>query len=72
MGLVTKKELVCDRCAASVEVGESFHSLSMGELPDGWHRIDHDRVLCPECRPGYELLEARHKVELEDYISNAR
>lgn len=71
MGLVTKKALVCDRCGACIEVGEGFHSLSLADLPDGWHAIDHDRVLCAECHPGFELLKARHKVELEDYISNA-
>lgn len=71
MGLVTKKELVCDRCGASIEVDEGFHSLSLADLPDGWQRVDHDRVLCPECYPGYDLLKVRHKVELEDYISNA-
>lgn len=69
MGLVTKKELVCDRCGVSTEVAESFHSLSMDDLPGGWSRIDRDRVLCPECHPGYELLKARHKVELDDYLN---
>ena len=71
MGLVTKKALACDRCGASIEVDEGFHSLSLTDLSDGRQRVDHDRVLCPECYPGYDLLKARHKVELEDYISNA-
>lgn len=70
MGLVTKNILVCDRCGASVEACEGFTSLATGEMQDGWHRIDRERVLCPECFPGYELLKARHKVELEDYVAN--
>ena len=70
MPLVTKKALVCDRCGATVEVSDSFESMAVDEMPDGWRRIDCDRVLCPECHPGYELLRARHKVELEDYIAN--
>ena len=70
MGLVTKRALVCDRCGETVEVGADFLSLSAGEMPDGWHRIDQERVLCSECFPGYELLQARHKVELEDYVAN--
>lgn len=71
MGLVTKKVLVCDRCGASADVEEGFHSISVDSLPDGWHGIGRDRVLCHECHPGYELFLARHKVEIEDYISNA-
>ena len=71
MGLVTKKALVCDRCGASADVEDSFYSISIDSLPDGWRGIDRDRVLCPECYSGYDLLMARHKVEVEDYISNA-
>lgn len=70
MGLITKRALVCDRCGETVEVGANFLSLSTDEMPDGWCRIDRERVLCPECFPGYELLQARHKVELEDYIGS--
>ena len=69
--LVTKRALVCDRCGASTEVAEGFRSISMADLPEGRHRGGRDRVLCPECYPGYDLLKARHKVELEGYISNA-
>lgn len=71
MGLVTKRALVCDRCVEPVEVDEDFRSISMADLPEGRHRVGRDRVLCPECHHGHDLLEARHKVELEGYISNA-
>ena len=70
MGLVTKKALVCDRCGASVDVGEDFDMGLRSSMPDGWKSLDRERVLCPECYPGYELLLARHKIELEDYVSN--
>ena len=70
MGLVTRKSLVCDRCGAAIEVSDGFESMAVEEMPDGWHRIDREPVLCPGCFPGYELLKARHKVELEGYIAN--
>lgn len=69
MPLVTKKSLVCDRCGASHEVSDGFDEGLSRELPDGWKRIDRGRFLCPSCYPGYELMVARHKVELEDYIA---
>lgn len=59
MPLVTKKFLVCDRCGDSVEVGEAFDAGLATSLPDGWHRIERDRFLCPNCHPGYELMKAR-------------
>lgn len=71
MLLVTKRALIFDRCGASVEVDDGFHSISMADLPEGRHRVGRDRVLRPDGTQGYDLLKARHKVELEDYISNA-
>lgn len=69
MPLVTKKYLVCDRCGRSVEVAEALTLSVTDRLPDGWERVDGERVLCPECYPAYELMRARHKVETEEFLS---
>lgn len=71
MPVVTKKMLVCDRCGESVEVGECYSGCSLDECPEGWHRIANDRYLCPTCYPGYDLMLARHKVEIEAYFSQS-
>ena len=34
----------------------------------GWTRV-RDRALCPECSPQYEVMVARHKVEIDDYLN---
>lgn len=72
MGLVTKKVLQCDRCGTSVPVAADAVAFDVASGLDGWRRIDGDRFLCPDCSPGYDLLLARHKVELEDYIGGKR
>lgn len=69
MALVTKKLLECDRCGASVEVPETSVAFDVADGVPGWRRVDGERFLCPDCSPGYELLLARHRVELEDYIA---
>lgn len=69
MGLVTKKVLECDRCGASVPVPEGAKAFDVADGMPGWARVSGDRFLCPDCSPGYDLLLARHKVELEDYIT---
>lgn len=69
MPLVTKKYLVCDRCGRSVEVAGTFTLGATDRLPDGWERVDRERVLCPDCYPAYELMRARHKVETEEFMS---
>lgn len=69
MGLVTKKYLACDRCGDQVSVPASSVPFGVAESLDGWVRVGADRFLCPSCAPGYDLLVARHKVELDDYVS---
>lgn len=69
MGLVTSKTLVCDRCGAHTPVSENSSVFDVAESLDGWVRVGADRFLCPSCAPGYDLLVARHKVELDDYAS---
>lgn len=69
MPYVTKGFLICDRCGESVEVEEGFNVGLDIRLIDGWHCVESDRFLCPKCYPGYELMLARHKVEIEDYFS---
>ena len=72
MPVVTTKSLVCDRCGASVPIeSDGFTLFELDKTHPDWRRISGDRLLCPDCSPGYELLEARHKVELEDYIADA-
>lgn len=70
MGVNVSKSLVCDRCEKSVVVDEeSFTLFELNATHPDWMRVSGDRVLCPDCVPGYELIQARHKVELEDYIT---
>ena len=72
MGLVTTTKLVCDRCGASVALGKD--RLTPFEIRDehpDWHMVNEKIFLCPDCAQGYELLLARHKVELDDYIKGA-
>lgn len=69
MGLETTTKLVCDRCGASEPAQtETMASFELAERHPGWHAVDGKHLLCPDCAPGYELLLARHKVELDDYI----
>ena len=70
MGLVKKALLVCDRCGASIEVPEHSAPFDVADGRDGWVRVSQDRFLCPECSPGYRLLQARHEVERDDCITN--
>lgn len=69
MGFETRSYLVCDRCGASVEVANGFDPGLSVECPDGWARADGGRFLCPACYPGYDLMKARHKVEVEAFMS---
>lgn len=68
MGLVTRKELVCDRCGKSVPASDGAVAVGVAGEHPGWLRIGDNRFLCPDCAPGYELLVARHKVEIEGYV----
>lgn len=72
MGIVNTVSMVCDRCGKSIPVeSDSFTmcDLRSGQYP-GWISVSNSRILCPECSPGYDLLLAKHKVELENYITN--
>lgn len=70
MGFQVQKTLVCDRCGKSVPVAnEAVPAIEFREKFPGWAMVCGERALCPDCVPGYDLLTARHKVELEDYIS---
>ena len=69
MGLITNKTLICDRCGAHIPVAASSSAFDVADSLDGWVRVGADRFLCPSCAPGYDLLVARHKVELDDYVS---
>lgn len=62
--------LECDRCGESITVEDNAIAYDVVDSHKGWKHISQDRFLCPKCAEGYELLEARHKVELEDYIAN--
>lgn len=68
MGLKKISVLECDRCHNSIEVEENAIPFDVTHYHEGWLRVSGDRFLCPKCSEGYELLEARHRVELEDYI----
>lgn len=72
MGFRTQRTLVCDRCGASIPADDEVTaSFEFSRKFPGWEQVAGDRALCPECAPGYDLLIARHKVELEDYIARA-
>lgn len=71
MGFEIKKFLTCDRCGASVRLDDAAEPFDIPASCPGWQRIDGSRALCPDCAPGYALLQARHKVELEDYVQGA-
>ena len=70
MGIDKKTFVICDRCGKSIEVDDTVSLFDVSRSHEGWTRANADRILCPECSPGYELLLARHKVELEDYMSS--
>ena len=72
MGIEVQRHLVCDRCGASVALGgDQLASFELMDEYPGWHRVSERVFLCPDCAQGYELLLARHKVELDDYIKGA-
>ena len=65
---------VCDRCGETAEIPADYEpvpvpSIEMGSVLPGWRAVGNDRLLCPKCAEGYELVLARHKVELESFIS---
>lgn len=72
MGLETRKYLVCDRCGRSTEVDADATAYDATRDNAGWERTDGDRVLCPDCAPGFDLLLARHKVEIDEYLRGSR
>lgn len=62
---------VCDRCGETTEIDGDrgpVPSFEMGSVLPGWRAVGGDRLLCPRCGEGYDLIVARHKVELEDFI----
>lgn len=69
-GFEKKTFLVCDRCGFAVEVAESDCMFDVADGHAGWARAGADKVLCPECAPHYEVMIARHKVEIDDYLNN--
>lgn len=69
MAFVTKRYVECDRCGASEHADEHDAEFDIAKTHPGWIRASGDRLLCPECAPGYDLLVARHKVELDEYVN---
>ena len=69
MGFEKKTFLVCDRCGFAVEVSESDCMFDVTDRHAGWARAGADKVLCPECAPPYEVMIARHNVEIDDYLN---
>lgn len=71
MGIMTIRTLVCDRCGTCNPIEDAdLDEFGIRQEFSDWLSLSNDRFLCPSCAEGYRLLEARHKVELEDYISN--
>lgn len=68
MGIEKKTFLVCDRCEGRVEVDDAFAMLDVANRHPGWIRVG-SMALCPECSPQYEVMIARHKVEVDDYVN---
>ena len=70
MGFKTLRTLECDRCGASVPAEDApLASFELAQKHPGWTPVQGDRHLCPKCSPGYEVLMARHRVQLEEYLS---
>lgn len=76
MGLENAVRMECDRCGASkIVVGSSdvrwaierSGSWREFEMPYGGRSI----ILCPECAPRFEEIDARHRREIEAYVSLA-
>lgn len=73
MGIRSYARLTCDRCGATRDVEGSFSTAASLRLDDKlapWASVG-ERVLCPECARGYEVMRARHSVEEEDYVTGA-
>lgn len=68
MGIEKKAFLVCDRCGGRIEVDEGSVMFDVVDKHPGWTRV-RDRALCPECSPQYEVMVARHTVEIDDYLN---
>lgn len=70
MGLKTINILECDRCGTTktLDVDRPVLYELSSYAPD-WLRVVNDRVLCPSCKEDYELIEAKHKVELNDFFT---
>lgn len=69
MGLVIKKVLVCDRCGESIEVEGDAAEFELASSLPGWIRLEGGGALCPRCRERYELILARYRVEIDDYLN---
>jgi hypothetical protein len=77
MGLTSVQYVTCDRCGRSEQAGGQLGGVAsgvvsqheFGEACPGWRMVDGGRTLCPACADGYDLLLARHRVELEDYVT---
>lgn len=68
MGIEKKTFLVCDRCGGRVEVDDAPAMFDVANKHPGWIRVG-SMALCPECSPRYEVMIARHKVEVDDYVN---
>lgn len=68
MGIEKKAFLVCDRCGARVEIDAGSVVADVAGRHQGWTRVG-DKALCPECSPQYDVILARHKVEIDDYVN---
>ena len=69
MGIDRKTFMTCNRCGNKIEISEEEAAIGLPGKREGWVLLDGNRALCPQCSPGYELLKARHLVEIDDYLS---
>lgn len=68
MALVNELRLICDRCGITELAQETDSLYDISRTHPGWISRQ-ERAFCPKCANGLELIEARHKVEIEDYIA---
>ena len=75
MGLITSRDLVCDRCGATQHVEQTQWSdlpfivdVANKQGDYEWHRERGDKILCGECHKGLQELHRKHDSETERFF----
>ena len=74
MTIIKKAALFCDGCGKrqDLEWKDADTLLSpistRGTYLEGWHAVDREKHLCPECYPAYAEREERMRRELREMV----